>query len=390
MVEEKVFSFTRFVKYMLSKILILVICAVLGAGVGLLLTVGEEKQNYEKYSGRMSFDIVEYAALLKPEGHLSEGDFSAIEIHLTQIIESCRTSDVIAKTYEQVKDRLYPTWESETARNQAFYVNFLVTNGTNALNIIHYYDVRNDEDRACAVFVIDTYLQTVRETLQVKYPELAGDAYDKVVTVSEVVQDRAFSVELQTKNQRQSVLAYILIGAVAGAVVGGGVILALYLFGTRLKSTADVLPADKATVIRADDAGAVGAFLARVQAAKARRIAVLTLQKDEKYEAWVAKLQDALQKSGATVKTVTFCAEGTEWISYFKERAVQESDYELYLYNDDSVEIASCLAGQAELSAFFFNQSEVKAKKLEQGVAGISGDSYSCTLIHSTNRSYLD
>ena len=64
-------------------------------------------------------------------------------------------------------------------------------------------------------------------------------------------------------------------------------------------------------------------------------------------------------------------------------------NYELYFYNGDTEGIASYIASNADLSAFFVDQRAVMAKTLQKNVMSMSGDSYNCTIIHNTDRAYV-
>lgn len=389
MVQENTFSFIRFIKYVFRYCWIMVICAAVGLGLMLPGVLSAEKANYEKYIGRLTFDMMQYASLVMPQGNYSDGEFAAISTQFSQITEETRASETIAKTFERIRESIYPHMESTQAKQQAFSDLFWLSQGTNALSVTFHYNVHSDADREIAALVVQTYFDVVREVVTEKYPELAGENYDKVVVESKVLHDYNLSADILAKNKGESPVKPLLVGGVLGAALGGAVILLLYLFGTRLKSTEDILPPEKAAVIRTDRAHAVSAFLARVETAKARRIAVLTLQKDASFDAWVQELQQTLEASGAKVKTVRFSPDDTEWLTYFKEEPSETEGYELYLYNDDVNDVATYLASQAQLSAFFVDHRAVNVRAIAKGVRSVRGDSYDCTLLHNVGISYL-
>lgn len=386
---ESNFSFVRFVKYVLRYFWVAVLCVVIGVGACIPMVLKKDVVNYERYIGRITFDLTQYAALVKAEGDYTDGEFSVIATQLSQVTEEVRTSGVLSNTFDCVVDKIYPELDSKKEKQELFFENLFTWNGVNAVNVAFHYDVREASDREIAHCVIDAYYEQVREVVTKKYPELSGDAYYSVVTESSVLRDYNLPNDVIAKNTEDSSLVTLFLGAVVGGMGAAAILFLMYLFTSRIKCVEEVLPLERSAVILADRDDAVYAFLARVETAKARRIAVMTLQKDDAFDAWCEKLQGELAKTGLPVKTIKFTADGTEWLSYFKSREQTTDGYELYLYNDGVGDIATYIAEQADLSAFFVDQKRVSAKALADGVKNISDGRYDCTVLHGLGRSYV-
>ena len=65
---ESNFSFVRFVKYVLRYFWVAVLCVVIGVGACIPMVLKKDVVNYERYIGRITFDLTQYAALVKAEG----------------------------------------------------------------------------------------------------------------------------------------------------------------------------------------------------------------------------------------------------------------------------------------------------------------------------------
>ncbi len=393
MTQEKEFSFARLFKFAARYAVIAVLLVAIGLGLGVASALTAKKFNYEKYTGSMVLNLANYAAISRID---YTQDATVLNAQAAQIIETATSASIKTKTFEALHKELYPLKKTEMEKLELFLSALEIKTGTNSLCVNFVYDVNanNDtartEQRTVAKKVISTYLALAATAVREQHSLLENDqVFEYVFTINRAEQSYDLTEDFLAKNEDVSIVSRAVIGAIAGAVVAAAVIFALYLLLPHIKSVEDVLPAQKAAVLHTKDKNAAIALVARAKAAGAKRLAVLSLSKDDDYLIWTNDLVEQLKRSGISVKVVCFTAQDSEWLSYFRSPAIGDADLELYLYNDDITAIASYIASNADLSAFFVNQRKVKARTLAQSVEAISGDSYGCTVIHNPNLSYV-
>ncbi len=392
MTEEKEFSFVRFLKFTLRYFLIGVLLVGLGLGIGAATALASKSTSYEKYTGSMTLNVAHFAAL----AGLSTTDSTVLTSQAAQIMETAGSIIVKSRTFEALQDELYPSAKSKSDKLKLFNPDLVIKYGTDSLTVNFIYDVTPEpnwpesQKRALAQKVVQTYLAFAAQTVREQYAVFASeDAFAAAFSLSRIQQSYELSESILDSNRGVSLLKRAAIGGIAGAALAAVLIFVLYLFDPRIKSVEDVLPPAKAAVLRAEDEGAAVKLMARAKLAKARRIAVVTLCQDEAYATWVEALVSYLKRSGASIKVVTFDANSADWLTYFQNSNAPITDYELYFYNADNTEIAAYIASNADFSAFFVDQRRVMAKVLQKSVESVSGDSYSCTVIHNTDRAYV-
>ena len=392
MSQEKEFSFLRFFQFTAHYFLIVLLFVALGLGVGAASVFSAKKTNYEKYTASMTLNVANYATV----AGISTTDSAVLSSQTSQIMEAAGSSGVKSQAFAALKSDIYPHVGNEADKLRLFNANLGLQYGTNSLTVSFIYDVTTDSaevqnaNRATAQRVVDTFLLFASQAVREQYAILSNDtAFTHVFAISRVQPSYDLSESVLESNKGASLVKRAALGAVAGGILAAALLFALYLFDPRIKCVEDVLPPEKSVTIRAEDKDSVIKLMARVKVAGAKRIALLSLSEDAHYAAWTEKLVDYLQRSGASVKTVCFTAENTEWLTYFQTNEAPRTDYELYFYNGDTEGIASYIASNADLSAFFVDQRAVMAKTLQKNVMCVSGDSYNCTIIHNTDRAYV-
>ncbi|MBO7341457.1 MAG: hypothetical protein J6U87_02135 [Clostridia bacterium] len=392
MTHEHAFSFTRFLKFAARLFLIGVLLIAIGLGAGLASALLCAKTEYKKYTGTISLNEAQLASVTRIS---YTQDATVLGTYAAQVIETAAETTVKTKVFDAVQKELYPQ-ESQADKLSRFLSALEVKTATNALTVSFSYDVSAASDsaraekEALAQRVVSTYLSLCAAAIRDRHTALAEDkAFERVFSIGKVQQSYELSPAYLTSNEGASVVGRAAIGAAAGAALAAAVIFALYLCLPYIKSVRDVLPREKAAVLRSKDKSAAAALIARAKTAKARRIAILSLSADNDYLAWTNDLVDRLKSSGVSVKVVYFTAQDSEWLTSFRESEIGGAELELYFYNGDIPAIASFVASNADFSAFFVNQRRVSASVLRESVEAIANDSYGCTVIHNPNLFYV-
>ena len=394
---EKEFSFARFFKFAMRYLLIAVILVALGIGIGALIASNTQKNNYEKYSGSMVLNVTEYS---KIAGIASVDNNTVLSNQAAQIIEAAASAAVKSQTFAKLIEQnlLYPHTASTLDKQERFNADLTVSANysTASVQLSFIYDVSAataaelEKNRETAQLVIATYLEIAKNAVCEQYVVLGNDDnFNKVFTLGRIQQSFDLPASVMESNRGTSTVKNAMLGGVVGAVLAAILIFALYLFDPRIKSVEDLLPAEKATALRAEDENTIIKLIARAKVANAKRIAILSLSKDEAYEAWTEKLLDYLKKANLNVNAVTFSTENADWISYFQTHNEPVADCELFFYNEGAAGIAPYIASNADMSVFFVNQRKVMAKTFQKNVESISNDSYDCTIIHNADRAYV-
>lgn len=392
MPQEKEFSFARFFKFIWHYFFVGALFVALGLGIGAASALSSVKTNYEKYTGSMTLNLANYVTV----SGIGATESTVLSGQTSQIMETASSANVKSRTFAALKTEIYPRVAEEADKLRLFNANLGLKYGTNSLTVSFIYDVTaankegENANRAIAQRVVETYLSFAAQAVREQYPILSNDtAFSHVFAVSRAQPSYDLSESILESNKGVSLVRRTALGGIAGAGLAATLILALFMFDPRIKCTEDVLPFEKSATLRGEDEDAVIKLMARAKVVGAKRIAVLSLSKDDAYAAWTKRLLEYLKKSGVGVKVVSFSAENTDWLTYFRDEAPLVDDYELYFYNDDTEGIAPYIASNADLSAFFVNQRKVMAKTLQKNVKSISNDSYNCTIIHNADRAYV-
>lgn len=392
--EEREFSFLHLFKYALRYFLIVVLCVMLGIGVGVLGLLEDTHTNYEQYTGSLRLNFGEYVAMSRPSMSLSESDFAMSTREISQILETACDASVYSSTVADYIEVLYPGVESETRKVEIFYQDLQVYYGTDSLIVNFYYDVRSEEDRAIARGVVGTYLKHAKANVEANYPEFAQPEHQNVLVLTNVQRDLSLPAEKQESNTEPSStsrLIHVALYAMVGGVLGVVIILAMYFLDPRLKSVKDVFYNDaNCEVIHADEDNSVTEFIARLKGAGAKRILLAAPIRDDKLEAWAEQLGARLTAMESEAKIVKFDAKDPEWLTHFDGQEDQESEYVIYLYNNIKDNAVFYLSSHVEATAFFVDQSNVKIKEFRAVAQEIGDRRYICTLIHNTGNVYLD
>lgn len=393
MSEEREFSFLNLFKYALRYLVIIVLCAMLGAGIGVLGIARRTNTNYERYTGVLQFNLVKYMDLTHPGETLSEGDYAVSARQVSQILETACGSVVYSKTFNEYADRLYPNTPELADRTDMFYQSLIVGYATDSLVVNFYHDIKSEEDRTLAKEVIATYLQYAQENIKANYPQFAEEAYANVLSTVDAQRDLSLPEEIKESNAKPELMSgvvNVVIYAVIGGALGCGIVFAMYFLDPRLKSVKDVFvdPA-QSDVIDVGEEGAVTEFLARLKGIGVRRLLLAAPVQDAKLESFAAELEAQLKEMGNGATVINFSAEDSAWLTYFDNK-VLPTGYEIYLYNEVNANAAFYLSSKVEATAFFVDQSRVKVKLLRTLAQQLNGSKYVCTLIHSQGNVYLD
>ena len=328
---EKEFSFARFFKFTLRYFFIGILFVALGLGIGAASCLSSQKTNYEKYAGSITLDVANYATV----SGISAAESTVLSSQTSQIMETAGSANVKSQAFAALKFDIYPHVGNEADKLKLFNANLGLKYGTNSLTVSFIYDVtaesamQTEQKRALAQKVVETYLSFAAQAVRDQYPILSNDtAFAHVFSISRVQPSYDLSESILESNKGTSLRSRTALGGVVGAALAAVLIFALYLFDSRIKCIEDVLPAEKATALRAEDESAIIKLMARAKMAEAKRIAVLSLSPCEGYEAWMQKLEEYLKRSGANVKTVHFSTESSDWLTYFHADNASTTDYE--------------------------------------------------------------
>lgn len=389
---EKEFSFVRFFKFAMRYFLVGVLLVALGLGIGAATALTAKSTQYEKYNASITFDMEKYA---KASG-LGTNDSAVLSTRAAQIMEVLSSANVRSQTFAVLQNELYPAVASKTDKLQRFNADLSTQKFTNSLTISFIYDMtaateeEEGKNRELAQRVITTYMDVAAQAVREFNDVLVNPVtFEQVFVISRIQSSYDLPAEALESNKGVSLIKNTVVGGVAGGVIAALVIFLLYFFDPRIKSVEDILPEEKAAVLLADHEDSVLRMIAHIKLTHAKRIAVTSLSADDTYEAWTSKLVENLKKSGANVKAISFAKEDPAWMSYFQSESADDVDYEVYLYNDDDMAIATYIASNADFSAFFVDQRKVMAKTLQKCVEHMPGDSYRCTVIHNTDRAYI-
>ena len=382
------FSLSRFIKYALRYILVVVLCVAIGLGAGVLLAKNAKQANYEKYTARMSFDITQYARANGAVQELSEGEYNLYARQLAQVAEAACGPEVAAQTFSLLHGELYVSGHQDD-KSETFYADLEIKPGVDAFVVSFVYNVQNEGDRAEAQKVISTYLDQAIATVQAKYPEFASAGYANVIVKGEVKQDFDLKEDYLEANSPQGIMGKALLGIIAGGALSAVIIFAAYFLDPRIKSLKELLPEEKSAVLLADSENAVLALAARIKASGANRVLLAAPAADAAFAAFAERLQAYLAQTGANVNTISVDTQNAAWFAQL-DQPEQAEGYTLCLCNGAGNEVLSYLAGKADMTALFVDQKKVMAKTLKAAADEIPANAYLCTVLHNIGRAFLD
>lgn len=388
--EQKDFSFGYFFKYILRYALVLVLCAALGAAGGVYYTVNKLTTNREKYSGSLDLDAVRYTSLMAPAvpDDSPDKEFDLYSRQLNHTIEVACSPEVTSATFTALEDRLYPHMHNRADKIKEFNKNLSVSRWTDSITVSFVYDIRDEEtDRTLARDVVSTFLANAKANVERNYPLFADQ---ELISIREVERDYTFGDSSLDSDQNPSAILYGGIGAVAGLVVGAGLLFVAYFFDPRIKTVSDLLPSGKRAVVNADKDNAVNDLLAGLKYAEAKKLLIVAPVEDKALEAFADQLCDYLKTGEKKVNKVVFGAQDATWFRYFDDRADADFDYEIYLCQNTGAGVIGYIGKYADAAAVFADQKAVSGKKLKAAVESVKDCRYLCTVIHNAGRAYLD
>ena len=389
--EQKDFSFGYLFKYVLRYALVVVLCAALGAAVGAFCAVSKPVTRQEKYTGSLDLDAVQYTVLMSPTSAADdspEKDFGLYSRQLYHISEIACSPEVTSATFAALEDRLYPKLHKRDEKIEAFNTSLRISRGTDSVTVSFVYDIEDeDTDRALARDVVSTFLANAKANVERNYPLFAEH---ELISIRAVEQDYTFDENTRADDKAPSSFLYGGIGAVAGLVVGLGLLFVAYILDPRIKTVSDLLPSGKCAVVNADKENAMNDFVAGIKYAEAKKLLIVAPADDEALEPFADQLCDYLKTSGKKVNKVVFGAQDAAWFQYFDGREDADFDYEIYLCRGAGAGVVGYVGKYADAAAVFADQKAISGKKLKAAVESVKDCKYLCTVIHNAGRAYLD
>lgn len=385
--QQAEFSLTYFFKYALKYILIVILCAAIGVGVGAFIASSYTPPNTQKFTGAIRFDASAYADVVGAVEGSSEGEYLYHARHITQMTEAAKAPKVAAQTFEAQKNTLYPSM-GMSDKVYAFQNDFMLTPITDGLQVSFVYDVSSEDDKKIAIDTVALYLQNAKLNVLTVFPELNGEAFANVICISEVEPGIVLGDPLSVAPSAPSILFYALLGAVVGAILGAVLIFALYLLDPRIKTLSAILPADRTTVVDVAKKGAVESFAALVKAAGVKRVMLAAPKADEELAAFAEELSAFLASNEYKVARVTFTAGDPSWLSYFDKP--EEADLTLVLCDGAETGVLTYAAKNTDAVAIFADRSTTSEKLFLATADAMKDAEYLCTLMHGKSIAYLD
>lgn len=391
---EKEFSFKNYFVYVLRKWIIPVLCVLVGAAVGLYYSVSFKNTNVEVYEGTIRFNLEEYIKLFSPEGGITEGDYSLHTATAESVMQIATDSIVKTKTYEQMRDKIYPGIKDEGGKRDSFFKSIKAERENYVVKVDFAYDINSDADVQTAKEVVAAYLNFAVEMMKNSNANLKSD--NAVISVSEVVRnyDAASMSELVVNNAAPSLVSSLLIGAVGGAVLGIVIISLVYVFDPRIKSVGYILPDDKSGVIHADkqsfSEGAYVSLLTAFNKEGAKDFLIASAVKDDAVKQFSEGFADYLKSAGKQVTVKAFGENGSDWRTFEKDN--DGKDLCVYVYSDAEDGALGYLSGQVGKTCLLIDQAAVPAKKFVSAVNEITaaGGDYFGVVLFNTTDSYLE
>lgn len=179
---EKEFSFKNYFVYVLRKWIIPVLCVLVGAAIGLYYSVSFKNTNVEVYEGTIRFNLEEYIKLFSPEGGITEGDYSLHTATAESVMQIATDSIVKTKTYEQMRDKIYPGIKDEGGKRDSFFKSIKAERENYVVKVDFAYDINSDADVQTAKEVVAAYLNFAVEMMKNSNANLKSD--NAVISVS--------------------------------------------------------------------------------------------------------------------------------------------------------------------------------------------------------------
>ena len=382
------FSLSYFLKYAITYILIAVFCAGIGLGLGAYVAAAQEVVHPKKYTGVLRIDAPYYVEAMNGIV-ITDAEYAFYTRKVTQVIETAKAPEVSTKTFLAHKDALYGSLQSEAERVDAFNGDISITLTTDALSVSFVHDADTDAKRAEAMAVVNDYLANAKANILEKHPEFQQEAIAASITVTSAQEDVIFKEGLQQMSEGPSVLLYALIGAFVGAILGAGVIFAMYLLDPRVKTMTELVPEANANVVDADSAAGVANLAALIKASGAKSLALGAPVQDAAFARWAEQLVAYLTAAGVQVKQQRFEAGNPSWLGYF-DKEQEQADIALYLCDNTELGVLSYVSKNTEATALFVDHKAVKLSTLRAALDAVRGCSYIGTVMHNKGRSYLD
>lgn len=385
--QQAEFSLTYFFKYALRYVLIAILCAAIGLGIGAFIASGYTPPNTQKFTAAIRFDTSAYATAMGAMEDSSEGEFLYHARHITQMTEAAKAPKVAAQTFEAQKNVFYPSMEVAD-KVYAFQDDFVLTPITDGLQVSFVYDASSEDAKKVAVDTVVLYLENAKANVLAVFPELIDPTFANVITISAVEPGIVLGDPLSVAPSAPSILFYALIGAVVGAVLGAALIFVLYLLDPRIKTLTTLLPAGHTTVVDVEKEGAVASFAAMVKAADVKRVLLAAPKTDAALTAFAEELSAFLSTGERKVAKVTFTAGDPSWLSYFDKP--EEADLTVVLCDGVEAGVLTYVAKNTDAAAIFADRRAIGEKCLLSAADAMKDATYLCTVMHGKSMAYLD
>ena len=383
------FSLTHFLKYALRYILVAVLCAAIGLGLGAMVAAKQEPVTLKKYTGELIIDAHAYAEAMNQSTPISEADYSFYLRKVAQIYETAKSPEVLTKTFATHKTPMYGSLQSEEARVDAFNGDLQVALVNDVLRVSFLHDAVSDAEHAAAQAVVNDFLTFARENVQAKYPEFADAALADTIKLTPAYEDNTFTESLEQLSSTPSILLYAAIGAVVGAILGAGLIFVLYLVDPRIKTLTAILPAEYTAVVDADKEGDVASFAALIASKGAKCVMLACPQKDEALGTFAEAFADYLSAAKKNVSVIKLTGGDNLWMRCFDE-LVEDTDLTLVLCEGLELGVLSFVAEHTDAAALLIHRGTVHEKLFRKNANAIAGCDYLCTVLHGKSAAYLD
>ncbi len=386
---EKEFSITKYLKYVVRKWLVVLLCFVLGIGAAVIISVISDSNKMQIYEGSIVVNFNEYveANRVGASEPITDGEYSLYDSNVSTLLNNVINGDLKNKTYEAVKEEVYPSLSAKQ-RETEFFKNFIVRRDGMTLSVGFVYECRTEEDVKIAKGVVNEWLSLAIERIKHSDPVFNVDDNGPATVVEA---DREYDVSHEDYSklvgdlEGQSLVSLIVIGAIAGLVIGVVVATVIYALDKRIKSVDDLLPDGKNKVLSASAEFATEeAFINLYAAAFDKNVKKLLLA----FACDEAKADDFANAFVAYAKECGIAYEIKKLDDWKKERFEADAPT-IYIYNGKDESTISYLSNRVEATAIVADHAEITAKQFEAVVCGIKNE-YLGVSIYNVNDSYLD
>ena len=385
---EKEFSIGKYLKYVLRKWIVLLVCLVLGVGASAVIGLMSKEKTIHVYEGSVAINLNSYIVAKRGDTvGMLEGEYynysNAVNATISSIVDK---NELKSKTYEAVKSEIYKK-SDESERQQKFSEAFLIKVVGSQVIVSFIYECKTDEDIALAKKVVNQWIALASE--EIKATDAVYSLENGSLGVTEAYREYDITndrykdiIEIEEK---QSLVTLALIGAIVGAVVGVVINTVIYALDKKVKSVEDLLPEDKAIVLNA------GAELTDKKALTNLYAGVAVKEVKKLLIAGVGKSAGASEFSEAFVSYAAECGKDVKLVKLTdcKKEKFDEEGATVYIYEGAEESEIKYLSSRVDATALVADHQAVTANEFALTVEAC-GENYLGVNFYNLTKSYLD